>query len=713
MMLSRFIPSPTTVLSQPCLRSARSEARQSRRVRRMAEGVSLWLAVLLMLFVHPLYAEASEPESAGQLHLVDGQGQWQEPALVLDSDFRVRVSGLIADTRLQRRFRNTSDRWREGIFVFPLPEKASVYGLTMTVGERTVEGRVLPRAEADKTYEQARQAGQHAAAVEQKRPNLFTARVANIPPGEAVTVELRYQQPVHYRAGVFELTLPTTLTPRYMPGQPVSQTPSTWQGGWALPTTEVPDAGAISPFTVMPEDVGDDSHRASIEVILEPGLPLAGVDSPSHALATGQDGARYTVSPVGGEMLMDRDFVLRWRPVAGNAPSAAVFHQSWQGEDYLMAMVLPGQAGQSSLPRDLVFVIDTSGSMAGESLRQARAALQAGLGTLTRQDRFNIIQFNSQTHSLFMAPMPASGNNLARARGYVDQLAADGGTEMAPALALALQNSGDGSESGPRVRQVVFITDGAVGNEAALFRQIREQLGNRRLFTVGIGSAPNRHFMREAARWGRGTYTAIHGPSDLGGPLQALFNAMEAPVLTDIRVQWPDSAGLAENYPARVGDLFQGEPMISVVRGVPPQGLLRVAGRSPDGTVWEQSLDLQQAAPGSGLHRHWARAKLDSLLDAGTVSGVEVDKDAITRLAVRHGLVSPYTSFVAVDTSQSRNAESELVSDQIPTLLPAGSSQGMLRYPQTATMAPLLLALGLVGLMFSLALLMLNRRVCP
>ncbi|MEC7377561.1 MAG: marine proteobacterial sortase target protein, partial [Pseudomonadota bacterium] len=622
---------------------------------------------------------------------------------------------LIADTRLQRQFINTSDQWREGIFVFPLPEQASVYGLTMTVGERTVEGRVQPRAQARKTYEQAREAGQQAAAVEQQRPNLFTARVANIPPGEAVTVELRYQQPVRYQAGVFELTLPTTLTPRYMPGQTMPQAPSTWQGGWALPTTEVPDAGAISPFTVEPEDVARGSHRASIEVILEPGLPLAQVTSPTHALATAQEGAGFTVSPVGGKVLMDRDFVLRWQPVAGNAPSAAVFHQSWQGEDYLMAMVLPGQPGKPSLPRDLVFVIDTSGSMAGESIRQARAALQAGLDTLTSQDRFNIIQFNSQTHALFMSPEPASGNNLARASGYVDRLAADGGTEMAPALALALQDSehAQAQDSGARVRQVVFITDGAVGNEAALFRQIREQLGNRRLFTVGIGSAPNRHFMREAARWGRGTYTAIRGPSDLGGPLQALFTAMEAPVLTGIRLQWPDAAAAAESYPARVGDLFQGEPMISVVRGVPPQGLLRVSGRSPDGSVWEQSLDLQQAAPGTGLHRRWAREKLDSLLDAGTVSGADVDEDAVTRLAVKHGLMSPYTSFVAVDTSRRRNAESELVSDQIPTLLPAGSSQGMLRYPQTATMAPLLLALGLVGLMFSLALLMLNRRVCP
>ena len=683
--------------------------RQRFRLKRLMEGVSLWLAVMLMLFVHPLYADANEADNVGQLHFVDGQGQWQEPALVLDSEFDIQVSGLIADSRLLRSFRNTSNQWREGVFVFPLPEKASVYGLTMKVGERTIEGKVQPKETARKTYEKAKQAGQHAANVEQQRPNLFTARVANIPPGETVSVELKYQQPVQYQAGVFELTVPTTLTPRYMPGRPVSKAPDQWQGGWALPTTEVPDASAISPFTVNPTDVATDSHRASIELVIDSGLPLESVSSPSHRLASRQDGQTFSVSPEGGEILMNRDFVVRWRPVAGLEPSAAVFHQSWQGEDYLMAMLVPGDNGSMVLPRDLVFVIDTSGSMAGESIRQARSALQAGLDTLTPRDRFNVIQFNSQTHSLFMQPEVATGNNLARARQYVDRLRADGGTEMASALSRAL-DSGVETEAGARVRQVIFITDGAVGNEAALFRQIREQLGSQRLFTVAIGSAPNRHFMREAARWGRGTYTAIQSPSDVDGPLQALFSAMESPVLTDIRVNWPGQETGREAFPARPGDLFQGEPLIHVVRGVPAMGELKVSGRLPGGQDWNRTLDLQQAASATGLHRHWAREKIDSLEDEAKVAGREPDRAGITGLAVKHGLMSAYTSFVAVDSTPARSTETPMVSDNLPTLLPAGSQAGMLRYPQTATSAPLLIALGVVGLMFFLALVLLQRR---
>jgi len=684
-----------------------------RRSKRICEGISLWLAVLLMLFVHPLYAEANEADNVGQLHFVDGQGQWQEPALVLDSEFDIQVSGLIADTRLLRSFRNTSDQWREGVFVFPLPEKASVYGLTMKVGERTIEGKIQPRERARQKYEIAKQAGKHAANVEQQRPNLFTARVANIPPGETVSVELKYQQPVRYQAGVFELSIPTTLTPRYMPGAPLQSSSGQWHSGWAVPTTQVADADAISPFTVTAGDVARDSHRASIELLIDAGLPLEAVSSPSHQLATSRDGQAVTVRPVEGSILMNRDFVVRWRPLAGREPSAAVFHQSWQGEDYLLAMLVPGQAGTRVLPRELVFVIDTSGSMAGESIRQARSALQAGLQTLTPRDRFNVIQFNSQTHSLFLGPEPASGNNLARARQYVDRLRADGGTEMAPALALALQDIERREASSPRVRQVIFITDGAVANEAALFRQIREQLGDQRLFTVAIGSAPNRHFMREAARWGRGTYTAIQAPSDVDGPLKALFSAMESPVLTDIRLDWPGQETGIESFPGRSGDLFRGEPLIHVARGVPAMGELRVSGRLPGGQDWAKTLDLQQAAPGAGLHRHWAREMIDSLQDEAQLSGREPDTALITELAVAHELMSAFTSFVAVDTAPARASETPLASDNLPTLLPAGSASGMLRYPQTATAAPLLIALGLVGLMFSVALVLLQRRVFP
>mgnify|MGYP000179841045 CR=1 FL=1 len=683
------------------------------RLRRFLEGITLWLAFLLLLFVQPLYAEAnvSDERRSGLLHFTDSQGNWQEPALVLESEFDVTVSGLIADTRLTRRFRNTSGDWREGIFVFPLPEQASVHALTMTVGDRIIKGEVRPKAQARREYAKARDSGRQAAKVEQQRPNLFSSRVANIPPGEDIVVEVRYEQPVTYRDGQFSLRLPTTLTPRYMPGPLVpTDEASGWNEGWAVATTQVPDAESISPFTVRPTDVSPDSHRASIHVALNAGLPLSEVTSPSHQLDTRADGQVMQVTTLGGPVLMNRDFVLRWQPVRGREPVAAVFHEQFGGEDYLMTMVVPGAATERNLPRDLLFVIDTSGSMAGESIRQARQALERGLDTLASEDRFNVIQFNSQPHALFMRPVSASGNNLARARHYVRRLQAEGGTEMASALSLALGGAGsEGTGDPERVRQVVFMTDGAVGNEAGLFRQIREQLGGQRLFTVGIGSAPNMHFMREAARWGRGTFTAVGNPADLGGPLEALFSAMDAPVLTGLRTRWP--AVGSEAYPQRPGDLFRGEPLIQVVRGVPPEGQLIVSGLGPDGESWERTLDLQQSAEGAGLHRHWAREKIDSLLDQANIQGEQPDEELIVRLAMTHSLMSPFTSFVAVDKTPVRPEDHPLLVDSVPTLLPAGASAGMLRYPQTATLSPLLITLGLVGLLFSVAIVLLRGRV--
>ena len=705
-----------TLFANPAARAGFNASRRltpkldARKRLRIAEGVSLWLAVLMMLFVHPLYAEASEgnEERAGQLYLMDGQSSWQQPALVLDSDFKVQVSGLLAQTRLTRSFKNTSDQWQEGVFVFPMPEKATVYGLEMTVGERRVVGRLEPKAQARKTYDKAKAAGQHAATVEQQRPNMFTSRIANIPPGETVRVDIRYQQPVSYRHGEFELRLPTTLTPRYMPGEMIADAPKHWQSGWAMPTDQVPDAHEISPFTVRADDVSPQSHRATIALDIESGFPLAEVTSPSHSLHTNIDGTRATVTPEGDRVLMNKDVIVRWRALAGREPAAAVFHQQWQGQDFLMAMVLPPESTGPVLRRELQFVIDTSGSMAGESMVQAREALLRGLDTLRPGDYFNVIQFNSQAHALFTQPVPAERHYLARARHYVHNLQADGGTEMTGALSLAMSMNRAPVEA--LVQQMVFITDGAVGNESALFEKIRQGLNERRLFTVGIGSAPNMHFLREAARWGRGEYTAIHNSGEVNQALKKLFAAMEAPVLTDLEVRWPSEGSESNPVPSKPGDLFLGRPLVQVIQGVPAAGELDVSGKLPGGRRWSTRLNLNHAAPATGLNRHWARGQIDELMDTARLNGESPDQARIIRLSMAHRVMSPFTSFVAVEEQPVRPAAENLESEQLPTLLPAGSRSGMLRYPQTATFWPLFSALGLVGLMFALAVAMLSRR---
>lgn len=708
------------------IRSCRSRApfgiapvKASGRASRGLEALGFWMTFTLVLFLQPLYAEAKldsgavapQAESSGSFHFVTEQGR--EPATVLTSDYQVTVSGLLADTRLTQTFENTGLAWREGVYVFPLPQDAIVYGFTMTAGERVVKGEVREREQARKIYQLARESGRQAARVDQQRPNLFTTHLANIPPGESVTVELHYQQSVRYDGGGFELQLPTTLTPRFMPGVPVRGSAPSWEGGWAAPTNDVADAHRISPVTVAAQELDYRSHWATVSVAIHAGLPVASVASASHALNTVWDGEEIQVTPRNGRVRMDRDLLIRWTPVRGEAPSAAVFHEHWQGQDYLLTLLVPGHSPESArgqaqqrMPRELIFVIDTSGSMTGQPIAQARESLLRGLDTLQPDDRFNIIQFNSQSYALFARAMPADRFNLDQARRYVQGLSAGGGTVMSSALDLALGSSGrgEGRANTGHLRQVVFITDGAVGNERSLFAQIQRQLGDSRLFTVGIGSAPNVHFMREAARFGRGTSTIIHNLAEVSAPLDQLFRKMQSPVLADIQTRWPADEPGAEALPVRPGDLFAEEPFIQITRGISPQGQLKVSGRQPGGARWRQSLDLANAAPAVGLHRLWAREKIDSLADAGLTGRSDNDtREAITELALSHQLLTRYTSFIAVDQTPRRKASEHLDTDHLATLMPAGSGQ-RIAYPQTATAGPLLIMLGVAGLLMAMVL---------
>lgn len=677
---------------------------KARSGRFRAGGLGIWLALAMTLFLQPLYAEASlstgeETVTAGVFEYTTPEGR--VPATILTTDYQVTISGLLAETRLRQTFGNTSRQWREGVYLFPLPENATVYGFTLTAGDRVIEGEMQERVQAEQTYQQARTEGRQVARVDQQRPDLFTTHMANIPPGAEVTVEVRFQQPVRYDQGSFELHLPTTLTPRFIPGTPVDGARA--EGGMAVPTDQVADADRITPATLPVSALDPRSHWADVVVELSAGLPLAGVSSPSHDLLPVRDGDQVRITPRSGRLRMDRDLVLRWTPVREEAPTAIVFHEHWRGEDYLLTLMVPGEAAGAGqrLPRELILVIDTSGSMAGEPIREARRALLKALDTLGPDDRFNVIQFNTHTHALFSGALPADRYNLEQARRYVQGLNASGGTVMSTALDLALAGEGRAPASaGTAVRQVVFITDGAVGNEQGLFSQIHRQLGETRLFTVGIGAAPNRHFLREAARYGRGTHTLVDRGEDLTGSLDGLFRKMQSPVLTDIRMRWPGTG--VEAFPARPGDLFAGEPLMQVSRGVPAGGQLQVSGRQPGGREWQQSLSLGDAVPASGLHRLWAREKAGHLQDAGF--GRELSEEhraAVVALALEHQIMTPFTSFVAVDKTPVRQPEAELETDHLATVMPAGTLQ-QIPWPRTASHGPLLIRAGAAGLLVAL-----------
>jgi len=367
-------------------------------------------------------------------------------------------------------------------------------------------------------------------------------------------------------------------------------------------------------------------------------------------------------------------------------------------------MVLPPQPQQAlQQPRELILVVDTSGSMQGASIAQARESLSMALGTLMPDDRFNIIQFNSTAESLFEHPRRANDAAMVIADEYIRSLQANGGTNMAPALNLALNTS----PSSDLVRQVVFITDGAIGNEVALFRQIEADLKETRLFTVGIGAAPNGYFMRKAAQFGRGSFTFIGKVDEVAEKMDRLLSRLEHAVLTDVCVHWP---GHAEAYPAQTPDLYLGEPLVIVAQLDQLEGDTEVCGETGISS-WNQFLDLKSNQPDSGIATLWGRRKIGSLMDDLALGGdPELIRDQVIDVALEQRLLSRYTSFVAVDKTPARSQEIALQRARLANLAPAGarlepgpaSSMAMaMSVPQTASEASLRLVWGLMLLVLA------------
>jgi Ca-activated chloride channel family protein len=695
---------------------------------------SILLLLLLLLSAAPAGALPSETldepglneVGSGHLLMRDEVSGHSMPAVVQRSKVHFDVSGMIATVRVEQTFRNDTDRYLEGVYVFPLPDDAAVRYLEMHLGDRRIVGVIQEKAEAKKIYQAAKKAGKKASLVEQQRPNLFTNRIANIGPGEEVTVRMDYVQAVEYSNDVFSLRFPMTITPRYMPGTLVSDAEEVEEGetlvvdnylGWARPTDQVPDANAISPL-LHRLTRSDYTPLNPIEITakLDMGMPLATVESPYHDIALSRRTGVYSISLVSGVSEMDRDFVLNWQPVSGVAPQAAVFTEKVGDEYYALLMVVPPAAKRmaASIPREIIFVVDTSGSMGGVSIEQARSSVSTALGRLRPQDYFNIIEFNSDYRALYRTSMPALRHHIQRAQEFVRLLDASGGTEMLPALRAALPRDKGLYQETAALRQVIFITDGAVGNETELLQELSSNLGDSRLFTVGIGSSPNSWFMRKAAQFGRGTHTHIGDVNGVEQKMAALFEQLARPAAVDFTVDW---SAPVDAWPRRIPDLYQGQ-LLAVVANVGltlPQGEITVRGRV-NGRPWEQHLqlsvgsDAENAGGHPGVASLWARRKIAGLLDEKIAGRDEVAVRAeVLPLALTHQLLSPYTSFVAVEEVISRPAGESIDSKAVPNTAPRGQSPQSYAYPRTATTGPAKVWFGVLCLFIALLVRLLRQ----
>lgn len=670
-------------------------------------GITLLLALLTAFLFSPRafaapYDQGEPGYTSGALMMRAKDGDRVVEAVRLGTDIDMTVSGLTVRTRVTQAFRNTTGRWVEAVYVYPLPDDGGVDTLKMVVGRKVIVGEIKQRAEAQAIYEAAKAQGQKAALVEQGRPNMFTNTVANVGPGETVLVQIEYQAPVTVRSGDYSLRVPLVVAPRYTsPG-----------------AATAPDANAprLDPHT------GGKINPVTITVHLRAGFALADLTSPTHALGVRDERGGVKITLADGDVPADRDFVLTWRAKPAAAPALGLFHEKVAGSHYVLAQVTPPIGLRTGPPpaRDIVFVIDNSGSMAGESMQQAKASLAYGLAHLKPGDRFNVVRFDDDYTVLFPTVVAADAANVARAQRFVAGLDADGGTEMIPAMAAALKD--DQANAAGRLRQVVFLTDGEIGDEQGLIDTLTEHRGRSRVFMVGIGSAPNTYLMSRAAELGRGSFTHIGSTDAVESEMRRLFDKLENPVATNLTARFDGTE--ADLAPAILPDLYRGEPVTVAAKVEAMQGQLVVRGVI-DGQPWEARIPLKDADAGVGISKLWARRKITDAEVARSLQQIppeEADR-RVLELGLAHQLVTSQTSLVAVDKTPSRPPGAPLTRADLPLNLPAGwdfdtlfkgadhpdadgeidANQKVagLDLPQTATAGPLLVTLGLALLALS------------
>jgi Ca-activated chloride channel family protein len=684
---------------------------------RFADAVPAYIVLTLLVLSTIPVMWAQSPDDNGPPRVGEGSLLFRSPLSgrfesvpLLHTDAVLDVRGLVVAATVTQQYANSSTAPIEAVYVFPLPHDAAVYDMEIHIGNRVIRSVIREREEAKRVYEAAKSAGKRAALLEEERPNIFTTSIANIMPGDHIDVRMRYVEPLRWEEDRVRLVFPMVVGPRYIPGTGAVGHTGT---GWAMDTNAVADASRITPPVRNPDSRS--GHDISVAVDLDPGFEAASLNSISHQVSVRrlQDGGQH-VELATGATLPNKDFVLEIKQPDTTQPKTtlSVSPANDSGETYFLLTAFPPTAPpRERMPVEMLYMIDVSGSMEGTSIQQARGALLQALDRLRPCDRFGILAFSSGYGEFSPAPLPATAENLAAARRYVKGLEAGGGTEMLPALLHLMQKP----TSSDYLRHIILLTDGDLGNEEQIFAALHTDLGNARLYTVAIGSAPNFFLATKMAQFGRGTFTHIADISDIQQQMARLFESIESPVLTDVKLTFT-GVETAEVYPEHIPDLFLHQP-------------LRIFGRISKGRVgtvhltarsgnepYEASIsfDASKATFHSGITTLWARQRVEDLMDQWRRSdekGQAEIRGSVIAQAIRYHLVTRFTSLVAVEQVVV-NSGGQSNKAAVPTELPEGMQMDkVFGAPATGTADAFLEALGLALLLGSIAMLFLLRGV--
>lgn len=582
-----------------------------------------------------------------------------------DVDIKARVADRIASVTITESFRNEYTDHLEAVYIFPLSPGCAVSDFEMRVGQRVIKGKIEERGEARRQYQQALDDGKRAALLEQERDDVFTVQVGNLPPGEEVTVSLTYSERLpFFEDGKTEIRLPLVVAPRYIPGAALERDQA--GDGTELDTDAVPDASRITPPRLVPGFDPEVALKISVELIQAESANGSGISDflcSQHATKTGLSSGALKVELARTDERLDRDFVLRWRLAGKSVKSSVISYRDSDGAHYAMLSILPPKReGYLGAPRDVVFVLDRSGSMQGIKMTSAARACSILLSTLGPQDRFAIQIFDNVTE--WLAPgkkdrfQKADEAGIERGIKFLRGVEARGGTEMDNALADALNAVNSRKDKDGRVPVLVILTDGEVGDESRILKRIQTDLGDCRLFAVGIDTAVNDGLLRRVANLGGGTATFVEPGTQLEDALLQVGRDIGRPLVLDLQIDALDAAiDKTAIAPNRVPDLFAGRA-VTVFLKLSKPGRIRLKGRFTDGSKFSEEVRTS-AVDLPSIAQLWAKTHITDLEDAFRIHPDQQKelKKKIIEIAVKHTVLTRFTAFVVVDESEVVNAD--------------------------------------------------------
>ena len=566
------------------------------------------------------------------------------------TDVKAEISGFISRVKVVQEFENNFAEPIEAVYVFPLSQNSAVDAMTMKIGTRTINGKIMKREEARRIYEAAKTEGKTASLLDQERPNIFTQSVANILPNEKIIIEISYVETLKYEDGAYQFVFPTVVAPRYIPGS-------------------VTDAGKISP-PVAETRAG---HDISIQVILDAGVPIEEIKSKSHDIETlnlSSNSAKVTLKDEA--VIPNKDFILRYDVSGKRIEDAVLTHRDERGGFFTLMLQPPDNfAVEDVTPKEIVFVLDTSGSMSGFPIEKAKEAMKMSLDGLYPNDTFNLITFAGDTAVLFAEPVPATRANLDKAQDFLESRQGGGGTEMMTAIKAALEPS----DAGNHLRIVCFMTDGEVGNEAEIIAEVQKHQ-NARVFSFGIGSSINRFLLDKIAEEGRGEAAYITLEDDGSKAAKKFYERVRTPLLTDISIDW-NGLPVADVYPNKISDLFSAKPVILHGRYTKAaSGTIRLKGRvNGQEIVREIPVNLPETeSKNDVLATLWARTRIDDLTKKDYQNSKPEVQQTIANLGLEFNLLTQFTSFVAVEEI-IKTQGGQPVKVEVPVELPDGANR--------------------------------------